>query len=61
MYKNKKGYSSYFLMGCNLNYDINKHANLFLTIENIFDKTYWDIRDNTLPGRQITAGIKARF
>ena len=61
LYKNRKGYSSYILMGCNLNYALNKNAGIFLRIDNILDHVYWDIRDNTLPGRQIMAGIKARF
>jgi vitamin B12 transporter len=61
LYKNRKGYSSYILMGCDLNYILNKNAGIFLTVDNIFDQVYWDIRDNTLPGRQVMAGIKARF
>jgi vitamin B12 transporter len=61
VYKNKKHYNSYFLMGCNFSYSLNKYAGVFLTIENLLNTTYWDIRDNTLPGRQIMAGLKARF
>ena len=61
LYKNRKDYSSYILMGCNLNYALNKNAGIFLRVDNILDQVYWDIRDNILPGRQIMAGIKARF
>jgi vitamin B12 transporter len=61
LYKNKKRYSSYFLMGCVLRYDINKNSGIFVKVENIFNTKYWDIRDNTLPGRQIAAGFKIRF
>jgi vitamin B12 transporter len=61
MYKNKKNYNSYFLLGCHLRYDLGKHAGLLLTVENIFNSKYWDIEGNTLPGRQILAGVKAEF
>jgi vitamin B12 transporter len=61
MYKSKKNYNSYFLMGCNLRYNLNKYAGLLLTVDNIFNSKYWDIKDNTLPGRQILAGVKVEF
>jgi vitamin B12 transporter len=61
IYKDKKKYSSYFIIGCDLNYDLNKQAGIFLIIDNILDEVYWDIRDNVLPGRQFMAGIKAKF
>jgi vitamin B12 transporter len=61
IYKDKKEYTSYFILGCCLRYDINKNTGMFLNIDNIFDIAYWDIRDNTLPGRQVMAGIKAEF
>jgi vitamin B12 transporter len=61
IYKNKKDYNSYFIMGCKLNYDFNRHANIFMSVDNIFDVEYWDIKDNLLPGRQFMAGIRIEF
>jgi vitamin B12 transporter len=61
MYKNKEGYNSYLLIGCNLNYSLNQYAGIFLIIDNLFNRPYWDVKDNPLPGRQCMAGVKARF
>jgi len=61
LYKNKKGYSSYLIFGSTFNYKLNKYSSLFLIIDNWFDSTYWDIRGNTLPGRQLMAGTRLRF
>jgi len=61
LYKNRKGYSSYLLLGSTFNYNLNKYSSLFLVIDNWFDSTYWDVRDNILPGRQVMAGTRVKF
>ncbi len=61
LYKNRKSYSSYILAGSTFNYELNKHTSLFLTVDNWFNTVYWDIRGNTLPGRQVMAGACLKF
>ncbi len=61
LYKNRKGYSSYLVMGSTFNYKLNQYSSLFLIIDNWFDSTYWDVRGNTLPGRQVMAGTRVKF
>ena len=61
LYKNRKGYSSYLVMGSTFNYKLNKYSSLFLIIDNWFDSTYWDVRGNILPGRQVMAGTRVKF
>jgi len=61
LYKNRKGYSSYILFGCDIDYKLNKYSSLFASADNIFDIEYEDIRDIPLPGRQLRAGAKIRF
>ena len=61
LYKNRKGYSSYLILGSTFNYKLNKYSSLFLIVDNWFDSTYWDIRDNTLPGRQLMIGTRVKF
>ncbi len=61
LYKNRKGYSSYLIFGSTFNYSLNKYSSLFLVIDNWFDSTYWDVRGNILPGRQVMVGTRVRF
>jgi outer membrane receptor for ferrienterochelin and colicin len=61
IYKNKKDYNSYLLAGCGINYDLSRDVSLFLTVDNMLNKAYWDIADNPLPGRKYLAGVRARF
>ncbi len=61
LYKNRKGYSSYLILGSTFNYKLNKYSSLFLIIDNWFDSTYWDIKSNVLPGRQLMVGTRLRF
>lgn len=61
LYKDRKGCSSYAVIGATFNYRLNKHSSLFLIIDNLFDAVYWDIRDNVLPGRQVMAGVCFKF
>lgn len=61
LYKDRKNYTHYFIMGLGLNYKFVKESILFLNIDNIFNSTNEDIKDNPLPGRQIQVGVKVRF
>ncbi|NQT95601.1 MAG: TonB-dependent receptor [Candidatus Omnitrophica bacterium] len=61
LYKNIKGYSSYLLIGADFSYELNKYSNIFVTLDNIFDIKYEDIRDIPLPGREIRVGTRVRF
>ncbi|MDD5504362.1 MAG: TonB-dependent receptor [Candidatus Omnitrophica bacterium] len=61
IYKNKKDYNNYFLTNCNMNYDLNRNISLFFAVDNVFNKTYWDITDSLMPGRQYLAGMRAKF
>jgi len=61
MYKNRKDYAEYFTMGLELNYGIIKGTDAFINIDNIFNSTNEDIKDNPLPGREIQAGVKVEF
>jgi iron complex outermembrane receptor protein len=61
LYKNREGYGSYLILGSTFNYKLNKYSSLFLIIDNWFGSTYWDVRGNILPGRQLMAGTRLRF
>ena len=61
LYKNRKGYSSYLIMGSTFNYKLNQYSSLFLIIDNWFDSAYWDVRGNILPGRQVMVGTRVKF
>jgi iron complex outermembrane receptor protein len=61
LYKDRKKYANYLVMGCDLNYKVNKNSSLFVVVDNIFNSGREDIRDNKLPGREINVGIRLVF
>lgn len=61
LYKDRNNYTHYFIMGLGLNYKFTKESILFLNIDNIFNSTNEDIKDNPLPGRQIQVGVRMKF
>lgn len=61
LYKDRKDYAHYFIMGLDLSYKFVKESILFIKIENIFNSANEDIKDTPLPGRQIQAGVRVKF
>ena len=61
LYKDRRRYSHYLIMGCSLSYQFLKCGSIFVNIDNIFNSAYEDIKDNRLPGRKIGAGLRIRF
>lgn len=49
---------SRFVVNTHTTYDLTKDSSLFLTINNLFDRQYQDIRDYPANGRTIMLGIK---
>ena len=61
LYKDRDNYSDYLIMNAILRYDLKAGTGLFVDIYNIFNSSHEDIKDNALPGREISAGMKVSF
>ncbi|MFH1868339.1 MAG: TonB-dependent receptor, partial [Candidatus Omnitrophota bacterium] len=61
IYKDRKGRSHYITAATTLSYEIVKGSSLFINVDNIFNSSYEDIENNTLPGREISAGARVKF
>lgn len=61
LYKDRKGRSHYITVATTLSYEIAKGSSLFINVDNIFNSSYEDIENNTLPGREISAGARVKF
>lgn len=44
-----------------LNYELNKNFTIFARVENLFDKSYTEVRGNGEPGINAYAGVRAKF
>ncbi|MBU2541168.1 MAG: TonB-dependent receptor [Candidatus Omnitrophica bacterium] len=52
---------AYFIMNMNLSYKINDFAQILFETKNIFDRTYQEERDYSMPGRAFYSGFKLTF
>ncbi len=52
---------SYTVVNANLRYAVTDHADLYLRVENLFDRQYQEVLGYATPGRSVHVGVAARF